>query len=91
MTIVDDFTKDPIDLVTEHVISGHYVVLILQRTAQFLGLPLPIRTDPGPQFTGKALGQRAYQNGVQLKLIEPESKRRLPLSRTSTVASATIA
>jgi putative transposase len=70
LTIVDDFTKESIDLVTEHGISGQYVVRVLERAAQFRGLPLAIRTDQGPEFTSKALDQWAYQNGVQLKLIE---------------------
>ena len=71
LTIVDDFTKEAVDLVADHGISGQYVVRVLQRAAQFRGLPAAIRTDQGPEFTGKALDQWAYQNGVQLKLIEP--------------------
>jgi len=71
LTIVDDFTKEAVDLVVDHGISGQYVVRVLQRAAQFRGLPAAIRTDQGPEFTGKALDQWAYQNGVQLKLIEP--------------------
>lgn len=71
LTIVDDFTKEAIDLVADHGISGQYVVRVLKRAAQFRGLPAAIRTDQGPEFTGKALDQWAYQNGVQLKLIEP--------------------
>jgi len=70
LTIVDDFTKESVDLVAEHGISGHYVVRVLERAAQFRGMPSAIRTDQGPEFTGKALDQWAYQNGVQLKLIE---------------------
>ena len=70
LTIVDDFTKESVDLVAEHGISGHHVVRVLQRAAQFRGLPSAIRTDQGPELTGKALDQWAYQNGVQLKLIE---------------------
>ena len=70
LTIVDDFTKESVDLVAEHGISGQYVVRVLERAAQFRGLPLAIRTDQGPEFTSKALDQWAYQNGVQLKLIE---------------------
>jgi putative transposase len=34
-------------------------------------MPTAIRTDQGPEFTGKALDQWAYQNRMQLKLIEP--------------------
>nr|WP_090371378.1 IS3 family transposase [Nitrosospira sp. Nl5] len=71
LTIVDDFTKESVDLVAEHGISGQYVVRVLERASQFRGLPLAIRTDQGPEFTSKALDQWAYQNGVQLKLIEP--------------------
>lgn len=32
---------------------------------------MAVRTDQGPEFTGKALDQWAYQNGVELKLIQP--------------------
>ncbi len=35
-----------------------------------LRYPKAIRTDQGPEFTGKALDQWAYQHGVQLKLIQ---------------------
>jgi putative transposase len=71
LTIVDDFTKESVDLVAEHGISGRHVVRVLERAAQFRGMPSAIRTDQGPEFTGKALDQWAYQNGVHLKLIEP--------------------
>jgi putative transposase len=37
---------------------------------------LAIRIDQGPEFTSKALDQWAYQNGVQLKLIEAGKPRR---------------
>ena len=70
LTIVDDFTKESIDLVAEHGISGQYVVRVLERASQFRGLPMAIRTDQGPEFTSKVLDQWAYKNGVQLKLIE---------------------
>ena len=70
LTIVDDFTKESIDLVAEHGISDQYVVRVLERAAQFRGLPVAIRTDQGPEVTSKALDQWAYQNRIQLKLIE---------------------
>lgn len=71
LTIVDDFTKESIDIVADHGISGHYVTRVLDHAARFRGLPTAIRTDQGPEFTGHALDQWAYRNGVQLKLIEP--------------------
>jgi putative transposase len=38
--------------------------------SRFGGLPRVIRTDQGPEFTGKALDQWAYKNGVTLRLIQ---------------------
>ena len=71
LTIVDDFTKESVDLVPDVSIPGAYVARVLDRAAQFRGYPKAIRTDQGPEFTCKALDQWAYQHGVQLKLIEP--------------------
>lgn len=71
LTIVDDYTKEAVDIVVDRSIPGAYVVRILDQAARFRGLPKAIRTDQGPEFTGKALDQWAYENGVQLKLIQP--------------------
>jgi len=71
LTVVDDCTKEAVDLVADFGISGHYVTRILDQVARFRGYPKAVRTDQGPEFTGKALDQWAYQNGVQLKLIQP--------------------
>jgi len=69
LTIVDDFTKEAVDIVADHSIPGLYVTRVLDQAAQFRGLPKAIRTDQGPEFTGRALDQWAYRHGVQLKLI----------------------
>jgi putative transposase len=71
LTIVDDYTKEAVDLAVDHGISGLYVTRVLDRAGRFRGLPRAIRTDQGPEFTGKALDQWAVENGVSLKLIEP--------------------
>jgi putative transposase len=71
LTIVDDFTKEAVDIVVDHGIGGHYVTRILDQVMLFRGAPQAIRTDQGPEFTSLALGQWAYQNQVQLKLIQP--------------------
>ena len=70
LSIVDDFSKEAIDLAVDFGISGHYVTRVLDQAARFRGYPKAIRTDQGPEFTGKALDQWAYQHGVQLKLIQ---------------------
>lgn len=70
LTIVDDFTRESIDLVADFGISGLYVTRVLEQAVRFRGRPGAIRTDQGPEFTGKALDQWASQNGVSLKLIQ---------------------
>jgi putative transposase len=71
LNIVDDCTKESVDIVLDHSISGQYVTRVLDQAARFRGLPVAIRTDQGPEFTSKALDQWAYRNGVELKLIQP--------------------
>ncbi len=58
LTIVDDFSKECLDIPLGHGISGEQY-------------PVAVRTDQGPEFTGKPLDQWVYQNGVELKLIQP--------------------
>ena len=70
LTIVDDFTKESIDIVVDHGISGLYVARVLDQAARFRGYPKAIRTDQGPEFTSRALDQWAYAKGVTLKLIQ---------------------
>lgn len=70
LTIVDDFSKESVDLAVDFGISGHYVTRVLDQAARFRGYPKAIRTDQGPEFTGKALDQWACLHGVQLKLIQ---------------------
>lgn len=71
LTIVDDFTKEAVELAVDHGISGQYVTRVLERAGRFRGFPRSIRTDQGPEFTGRALDQWAVENAVSLKLIEP--------------------
>ena len=70
LTIVDDFSKEAIDLVADFGISGQYVTRVLDQAARFRGYPKAIRTDQGPEFTGKALDQWAYKHRIQLKMIQ---------------------
>jgi len=62
LTIVDDYTKEAIDIPVDHGISGEYVTRVLDQVGQFRGLPQVIRTDQGPEFTGNALDRWAYRN-----------------------------
>jgi putative transposase len=69
LTVVDDFTRECLDIAVDFGISGEYVSRVLARIGQFRGLPKAIRTDQGPEFTSRALDRWAYTQGVDLKLI----------------------
>jgi putative transposase len=71
LTIVDDFTKESVDIALDHGMGGRYMVRVLVDIVRFRGEPRAIRTDQGPEFTSQALDQWAYRNGVTLKLIQP--------------------
>ncbi len=70
LTIVDDYTKEAIDIPVDHRISGEYVTRVLDRVGQFRGLLQVIRTDQGPELTGNSLDRWAYRNRVMLRLIQ---------------------
>ena len=69
LTVVDDFTRECLDIAVDFGISGEYVSRVLDHIAQFRGLPSAIRTDQGPEFTSRALDRWAYHKAVDLKLI----------------------
>ena len=69
LTVVDDFTRECLDIAVDYGISGGYVARVLEAVGQFRGLPRAIRTDQGPEFTSRALDRWAYGCGVALKLI----------------------
>jgi putative transposase len=71
LTVVDDFTKEAVEIALDHGMGSHYVVRLLEQVVQFRGKPAAIRTDQGPEFTATALDQSAYRNSVVLKLIQP--------------------
>lgn len=54
LTVVDDFSRECVDIAVDHGMGGEYVVRLLDQAAQFRGYPLAIRTDQGPEFTSLA-------------------------------------
>jgi putative transposase len=88
LTIVDDFTRECLDIAVDHGISGAYVARVLQNVGQFRGLPRAIRTDQGPEFTSRALDRWTYGQGIDLKLIAEANRLRMPLSKVSMASSA---
>ena len=71
LTVVDDFTRECLAIEADTSLPGERVKRVLNRIKQVRGLPEQIVTDNGPEFTGQVLDAWAYQEGVELKPIEP--------------------
>jgi putative transposase len=52
-------------------LGGARVVQVLERLGELRGLPEIITLDNGPEFTGRALDEWAYCQGVKLNHIRP--------------------
>ena len=71
LVIVDDATHEAVAIVPEHTIGGDHLTRILDSVCAQRGTPAVIRTDNGPEFTGKAMLNWAHRKAVALRLIEP--------------------
>lgn len=54
-SLIDEFSKECLALEADTSISGVRVAQILESVAVSRGMPVSIRSDNGPEFTGKAL------------------------------------
>lgn len=68
LTIVDDFSRECIDIAVDHGIGGEYVTRVLERAGQFRGYPQALRTDQGPEFTSRALLAWLHGRGIEHRL-----------------------
>jgi transposase InsO family protein len=71
LVVVDDATHEVVATVAEHSMGGDHLVRILDEVCAGGGKPGIIRTDNGPESTGRAMLTWAHRMGVTLKLIEP--------------------
>ena len=71
LTIVDDGTHESVAVVPEHTIGGDHLTRLLDSVCSQRGRPMMIRSDNGPEFTGKAMLTWAHRHGIALRLIEP--------------------
>lgn len=71
LVITDDATHESVAIVPEHTIGGDHLTRILDGICSQRGKPAVIRTDNGPEFTGKAMLSWAHRHGIALRLIEP--------------------
>jgi len=71
LTVVDDFSRQCLGIEVDTSLSGERVCRVLDRLVLEHGRPQRIVMDNGPEFTGKALDQWAYEHQVELQFIEP--------------------
>ena len=71
LVITDDATHEAVAIVPEHTIGGDHLTRILDGICSQRGKPAVIRSDNGPEFTGKAMLTWAHRHGIALRLIEP--------------------
>lgn len=71
LTIVDDATHEAVAVIPEHTIGGDHLTRILDAVCSQRGQPMMIRSDNGPEFTGKAMLTWAHRHSIALRLIEP--------------------
>lgn len=71
LNVVDDCTRMCVAIEVDVSLPGARVCRVLDHAAARYGWPEMIVMDNGPEFTGKALDQWAYERGVQLYFIQP--------------------
>jgi putative transposase len=67
--IVDDATHEVVAIVSENTIGGDHLTRILDGICSQRGKPSIIRSDNGPEFTGKSMLTWAYRHGISGSLI----------------------
>ena len=71
LTVVDDCSKESVQIVVDTSIPALYVTRVLDQVKAERGLPKVIRTDNGPEFAGRTMQTWAARNGVELRFIQP--------------------
>jgi len=71
LTVVDDCSKESVQIVADTSIPALYVTRVLDQVAAERGLPKVIRTDNGPEFAGRTMQEWAARNAIELRFIQP--------------------
>ncbi len=71
LNVIDVFTKQSSHIEIDTSINGKRVCRILDPIVEKRGMPRLITIDNGPEFAGKALDRRSYQNQIMLDFIRP--------------------
>jgi len=71
LAIIDEWSRESLAIEVDLSLTGERVKRVLERLGSGRRLPAVIQSDNGPEFTGRALDQWAYERGVKLQFIEP--------------------
>lgn len=69
--VVDDFNREALKIEIDLSLPSLRVVRVLDRIAEWRGLPRRLRFDNGPEFTAVAVADWAERRGVELEFIKP--------------------
>lgn len=71
LTVVDDFTRECLAIEVDSSLPGLRVCRALEQVAFARGYPAVIRSDNGPEFTGKDFDLWVYEKGIRHHFINP--------------------
>mgnify|MGYP002623940522 FL=1 len=73
LAITDEYTRECLALEVDRGITADRVIDVLTSLFLTRGVPKHIRSDNGPEFIAKAIGQLADQAGLEMLYIQPAS------------------
>lgn len=73
LTVTDEFHRESLAIQVEGRLPSKKVLEVLERLFERHGAPEVIRSDNGPEFVAKAVGEWIRKNGSQTYFIEPGS------------------
>lgn len=81
LTVVDDFSKESVEIAVDYGISGQYVTRVLDQVARFRGYPAAVRTDNvlnarGVPTSGNSISCRSCSADRQMTKSNEQNRRR---------------
>jgi len=73
LAITDEYTRECLALEVDRSITAEKVVDVLVNLFMTRGVPRHIRSDNGPEFIAKAIGEHAWRTGLEMLYVEPGS------------------
>ena len=71
LTVVDDCSKEAVQIAADSSIPARYVTRLLDEAIARRGKPRSIRSDNGPEFTGRVMQAWAAQRTIEHRFIQP--------------------